>query len=274
VGGQVYALPNVHVATSAVVDLGAERMTLDGQEMPVISLHQLLGAEPAADARRLPVVVVEFAGRKLATTCDKVIGAREIVVKSLGPLLAPLGLFAGGTISGSGKVQIILDPAALASLAYPAPGAVRAASQTPEVARSGPITQPGSARATGRARVLVADDSRSLREALSRMLAAEGHIVDAASDGWDAWEMLHEVRYDLLVTDLEMPRLGGEKLVEKVRHSGDFPELKVVVISSRTTAALRERILASGADLFLAKPITHETLAPKVAELLADKVKP
>ena len=119
--------------------------------------------------------------------------------------------------------------------------------------------------------MLVADDSRSLREALSRMLAAEGHIVDVAGDGWDAWEMLHEVRYDLLVTDLEMPRLSGEKLVEKVRSSGDFPELRVIVISSRSNAQQRERILASGADLFVAKPITQEALGPQVASLLTER---
>jgi hypothetical protein len=109
VAGQVYALPNVHIVDT------------DG-DMPVVSLHKVLGVEATApgDGRKLPVIGLEFAGRRLAATCDKLIGPREIVVKSLGPLLAPIGLFAGGTISGAGKVQLILDPAALVELAYPA----------------------------------------------------------------------------------------------------------------------------------------------------------
>jgi chemotaxis protein histidine kinase CheA/ActR/RegA family two-component response regulator len=259
VGGQVYALPNVHIVeTLSVESDGGEAppsIELAGVTTPLVSLHRVLGLEPPVDVRRVPVIALEFAGRRLAATCDKIIGPREIVVKSLGPLLSPLGLYAGGTISGAGKVQLIFDPAALVEIAYPAE--TRALPATAELAAGEP-----------RPRILVADDSRTVRDAVARMLGAEAYVVDLAVDGQDAWEMLHEVRYDLLVTDLEMPRLSGVALIERVRdENGAAPRLPVLAISSRG-APLRERAAAAGADDFLAKPVTRHELARRVARLL------
>src|SRR5262249_18044146 len=160
-------------------------------------------------------------GRRFAITCDKAIGVREIVVKSMGPLLAPLSLYAGATISGAGKVQLILDAAVLAKMAYPA-------AEAPAHEDSGAGIVPAPAEVP---RILVADDSRAVREAIVRMLASEGYVVDAAVDGAEAWAMLGEVRYDLLVTDVDMPRLAGPELLAKARER--FPLLRVMVISSR-----------------------------------------
>ncbi len=259
VGGQVYALPNVHIAETLHLEGSTEALPSEilvgGAPVPLVSLHRVLGSETAPDARRVPVITLEFAGRRLAVTCDKVVGPREIVVKSLGPLLAPLGLFAGGTISGAGKVQLILDPAALVEIAYPAESRLGIAA-----AAELPAGEP-------RPRILVADDSRTVREALARMLGAEAYVVDLAADGQEAWAMLHEVPYDLLVTDLEMPGLSGVALIERVRGERRA-RLPVLAISSRG-APLRERASVAGADAFLAKPVTRLELTRRVAQLLA-----
>lgn len=284
VAGHVYALPNVHVIETAYIEASTPAMPshlrLRDEMVPLVSLHRLLGAEMPADARRVPAVVIEFAGRRLASTCDKVIGPREIVVKSLGPLLAPLGLYAGATISGAGKVQLILDPATLAQVAYPQKGVPLVTAATPfsesgafPAIRSGAPAAAGSSGAalpsfTSPGRILVADDSRSVREALSRMLSSVGYVVDLAGDGWEAWEMLQDVRYDLLVTDLEMPRVGGAELIEKVRRAASMSELPVLVISSRTHDVHRQRADQAGANSFLAKPVTKRAIVERVAELL------
>jgi len=185
----------------------------------------------------VPAVVIDYASRRLAVTCDKIVGPREIVVKNLGPLLSPLPLYAGGTISGSGKVQLILDPAALVRLAYPeavAPG------------RTG--------------RVLVADDSRAVREAMALLLGRAGYQVDLADSGLAAWRMLGRAHYDGLVTDLEMPEMGGLELIERVRGDALLSGLPVVIISSRAGDAARARAAQLGVIAVLAKPVEADRL--------------
>lgn len=314
VGGQVYALPNVHVLQTTWIEASSPAMPTHVQlpsseagPVPLVSLHELLGAEPPKDTRRVPAVVLEFAGRRLAATCDKVIGPREIVVKSIGPLLAPLGIYAGATISGAGKVQLILDSAALAQLAYPPPPGdeaiphaiepggsasvnvgppmpglvahvVRDASRdtgsqpalrlTPPPSPAPSISQQMPTVAAPPRRVLVADDSRTVRETLSRILGGAGYIVDTAMDGLEAWEMLKDVEYDLLVTDLEMPRLGGFELLEKVRTGHATKLMPVLVISSRSAEAHRQRAAQLGANAFLAKPVQKPALMEQVGALL------
>ncbi len=209
--------------------------------MPLVPLHAALGAAPPA-AGRVPAVVIDYASRRLALTCDKIVGPREIVVKSLGPLLSPLPLYAGGTISASGKVQLILDPAALVRLAYPDAAAPRAA------------------RISSAGRVLVADDSRAVREAMSLLLERAGYQVDAAASGLSAWRMLGRAHYDALVTDLEMPEMGGVELIERLRADPVLAPLPVVVVSSRVTEAARARARALGAVDILDKPVSPEAL--------------
>jgi chemotaxis protein histidine kinase CheA len=263
VAGQVYAVPNAHVlATDFGTGAARERWSYGGQEVPLVHLARLLGVEaavaPAPGGQ--PLIMLEFAGRRLAVTCDKLIGPREIVVKSLGPLLAPLRLYAGATISGAGKVQLILDPAALVQVAYPQAHEPAVTSASVAVAPvSSSNLDPRAAEA--RPRVLVADDSRTVRDALARTLGAAGYVVDVASDGLEAWDMLHEARYQALVTDLEMPRLGGSALVERVRRDPELGRLPVLAISSRSEGL-------PGADAFLPKPVPQRTLVQEVARLL------
>ena len=243
VGGNVFAIPNVHVVETGKVEVSSPAIpsvlrVRDGA-VPLVLLHRVLGAALPSDARSVPAVVIDYASRRLAVTCDKIIGPREIVVKNLGPLLSPLPLYAGGTISGSGKVQLILDPAALVRLAYPEAAAA-----------------PG--RAAGR--VLVADDSPAVRQAMALLLERAGFQVDLADSGLAAWRMLGRAHYDALVTDLEMPEMGGFELIERVRGDALLAELPVVVISSRATDASRARAADLGVVAVLAKPVEPDRL--------------
>jgi len=167
VDGQVYAVSSVNVPDTTFVDASATVATVRKDPLPVVRLEQLLGHGAATERR--PAIVVTFAGKSLVCTVDKIIGAREIVIKPLGPLLAPLTLYAGATISGSGKVQLILDPAQLVRRAHPDVPAV--------------LTDPTSAPMILAGRALVVDDSRAIREAMTSMLGSEGWIVDVAEDG-------------------------------------------------------------------------------------------
>lgn len=253
VGGHVYAVPNVNVVETAMVEASGPAiptvLRVRSESVPLIILHAILGADVPADARRVPAVVVEYLGKRLAITCDKIVGPREIVVKSLGPLLSSLPLYAGGTVSGSGKVQLILDPAALVRLGYPRLEVL-----------SGPVHPVRRDKTEGLPRrLLLVDDSRTVRETLTRALERAGFVVDVAADGAAAWERLCTSSYDALVTDLEMPELDGFGLIERVR--AQLAELPTVIISSAATDAARARAADLGVVVVLAKPVNPQAIA-------------
>ena len=252
VHGQVYALPNTQVVDTTFVDAGASVWPPGPGGAPVVRLEVLLhvpsaGAPDPGPARR-PAVVLAYADQRLVCTVDKLVGPREIVVKQLGPLLSPLPLFAGATISGSGKVQLILDPAALVRAAYP----------------DRPLTLPSTAEhppeATLAGRALVVDDSRAIREALTSMLAREGWIVDVAEDGARALALAEQLPYDLIVTDLEMPRMGGFDLIDRLRADPRTRATPVLIVSSRVTPDTRRRAKDLGVKGLIAKPLTRRKL--------------
>ena len=251
VDGQVYALPSVHVADTTLVDGYAITHTVRHDVVPVLRLEQLLGHGGAGDRR--PAVVVSFAGKTLVCTVDKIIGAREIIIKPLGPLLAPLTLYAGATISGSGKVQLILDPAQLVRRGYPGDRNAGAASVDA-------IDDPGTSPSVLAGRALVVDDSRAIREAMTSMLGSEGWIVDVAEDGARALQLTRQLRYDLVITDLEMPGLGGFELIARLRNDPRGNTTPIVIITSRASPEHRRRARELGVRALVAKPITRRKL--------------
>ena len=252
VGGQVYAIPAVHVVDTVLVEPGADTATLKLEPVPVLRLETLLGHGATNDRR--PGVVVSFAGKHLVCTVDKLVGPREIIIKPLGPLLAPLTLYAAATISGSGKVQLILDPAQLVRRGFP---------------HLGPDVQGGVAETSGpmvlAGRALVVDDSRAIREAMTTMLGREGWIVDVAEDGARALQMTRQLRYDLVVTDLEMPELGGFDLIARLRKDDRFKTTPIVIITSRANPEHRRRARDLGVRALVAKPITRRKLLEALA---------
>jgi len=257
VDGQVYAIPNVHVVHTpqAGIQVAAQATTaIVGHDvLPVLRLEQLLG-HGAANERR-PAIVLSFAGKSLVCTVDKIIGAREIIIKPLGPLVAPLTLYAGATISGSGKVQLILDPAQLVRRAYPGAPAVVL----------GALDDRSSSPTLLAGRVLVVDDSRAIREAMTSMLGSEGWIVDVAEDGGRALQMARQVRYDLVITDLEMPALSGFELIARLHSDERCKATPIVIITSRASPEHRRRARDLGVRALVAKPITRRKLLEALA---------
>jgi chemosensory pili system protein ChpA (sensor histidine kinase/response regulator) len=293
VNGQVYAVPAGSVV--ATTRLSPEQQEAPsaapfGETVPLLRLHQLLALVPPpgrdlSGPHRLPsprdldadapAALLDHDGFRFLATCDKLIGEREIVIKNLGPLLGSLALFAGATISGAGKVQLVLDVAELAARADPAGGAGRlrgvpsvepAARATQEQGREASAGEAaGAAEPTHR--VLVVDDSRSARETAARILLRGGYHVDAAVDGGEAWALLAERRYDVVVTDLEMPGTDGYALLALLRRDPDKARLPVVVISSQQGDA-RTRALDGGARAFLNKPVPPSVLLETVARVI------
>lgn len=251
VAGQVYALPAVFVAQETTVRAGDTTALVRGESVPVLALESVLGHHAASGVRT--GLVVNYAGRMVICTVDKIVGVREIVIKPKDPLLASLALYAGATISGSGKVQLILDPAQLVRRAYAPLGQLAAHLENHAL----PSLPAG--------RALVVDDSRAIREAMTSMLAREGWIVDVAEDGARALQALAQHPYDLLVTDIEMPGMDGWQLLAELPQHHKGPAPMVIVITSRVHADNRQRAAALGARALVAKPITRRKLLEALA---------
>jgi chemotaxis protein histidine kinase CheA/ActR/RegA family two-component response regulator len=264
IGGQVYAVPAAHVievlpighnvlaGTTPTAKDSGELPAIAGVTVPILKLHAMFGLE-LPPGRRAAALHVRYGGRNFLITCDKVIGPRTIVVRPPGPLIGLIPIYAGVTASGAGKAQLVLDLGALADTAY------------------SPSALPPAAPRRGHPRVLVVDDSRLAREAATRLLAAAGYQSVAAEDGWEAWEILGERRFDAVVTALEMPRLDGFQLIARIRREATLRGLPIIVLSSRTSQAARERALAVGADVFLPKSRHRRSLVEAVAACLRDQ---
>lgn len=273
VGEPVYAIPVAYTVETvfaepsdlAQVDEGSCcQLRHRGEWIPTLFLHRILGGDPPLPLQRTrdpgvsqarqPIIVLQFGDLRFGVTCTRVVGPREIVLKRLGPLLAQIPLFAAATISGSSKVQFVLDISVLARLARSGPAGVE------------PDADPDDDQS--RTRILLVDDSRSVRAALGQILRAAGFSVDVAADGWEAWERLQLRAYALLLTDLEMPRLHGYELIAKCRRSPALKEMPILVLTSRTAQRNRKVALERGADGFLAKPINRRIVLRQIEDLL------
>ncbi|MGB8297880.1 MAG: response regulator [Polyangia bacterium] len=266
-GGHVYAVPAAYVVealpvgpeilagNSVVTALPAQHAGGNMPTLPLLRLHALLGVE-LPPGRRAAALHVRYGGRDFVFTCDKVIGPRTVVIRPPGPLLGLIPLYGGVTASGAGKAQLVLDLGTLADAAF---GPPRTAA-------------PGPRR--GQPRVLIVDDSRMARESAARLLSVGGYQTVAAEDGWDAWDVLGERRFDAVVTALEMPRVDGFQLIARVRHEPTLRGLPIVVLSSRTSQATRQRALAAGANVFLPKSRHKRSLVEAVASCLREQALP
>ncbi|MEM7098928.1 MAG: Hpt domain-containing protein [Pseudomonadota bacterium] len=202
----------------------------------------------------VPMVLVRSGDHAVAIHVDTVHGSREIVVKSLGPQFAGVGGISGATILGDGSVVVILD---LLALIRAAQYQQRPGSQTPQkIAPAGPTC------------VLVVDDSVTVRKVTSRLLERQGMDVLLAKDGIEAVAMLQERRPDVMLLDIEMPRMDGFEVARQVRHDERLQALPIVMISSRTGEKHKEHADQLGVDRFLGKPFQEHELLATIDELV------
>lgn len=281
VGDQVYAVPASHVEQGLLLPASevqrrgeALRLRRQGRWIPVLDLPRLLGlarAEPTESfeeplpGQAVPLLLLRQGELRFAMICSRLIGVREIVLKHLGTLLAPHPLLAAATVSGSNKVQFVLDVGTLARAAVKGelgPPAYPSRDLTPT-----PETLP-LPDGPGKSRILLCDDSRVVRETLGHWLRAAGYLVDLATDGREAWEKLQLRPYHLLLTDLEMPRLHGLELITRCAQYGLIATMPIVVITSRGSPETRLKARAEGAAAFMEKPLNRQKMLSEIEDLL------
>jgi chemosensory pili system protein ChpA (sensor histidine kinase/response regulator) len=207
----------------------------------------------------LPIMLVRGAEQRVAIQVDQLIGSREIVVKSVGAQLASVAGISGATILGDGSVVIILDTVAM----------LRAASlQKPRQKQQ--IIDGIAAKSERTTRtVMVVDDSVTVRKVTSRLLERHGFEVVLAKDGLDAITKLEDIRPDIMLLDIEMPRMDGFEVASLVRHNPNLIGLPIIMITSRTGEKHRERAFQIGVNAYMGKPFQEQQLLETISELLA-----
>ncbi|HSV44166.1 MAG TPA: response regulator [Ramlibacter sp.] len=250
--GQVLVVPTLHVERVARVrpqDVrsvqGRDAIALDGRVVALVRLAQVLELEPQAAAapqagseRGMVVLVLGNSGQRAAFAVDSVIDEQEVLVKRLGKPLLRVRNVSGATVLGSGRLAPVLDVADLLK-------SVRKAGGSPRSPRPEQSKQQGA--------VLVAEDSITSRLLLKGILETAGYRVRTAPDGLEAFKLLQAEPFDLLVSDVEMPGLGGLELTARVRADSRLAQLPVVLVTGRESPEDRERGIDVGAHAYLVK---------------------
>ncbi|MGH7372923.1 MAG: hybrid sensor histidine kinase/response regulator [Candidatus Rokuibacteriota bacterium] len=253
-GAEIFALPLTavsvmrSVAPSEIVSAGSrETVRLDDQVIDLVRLDRVLGLAGSPPPLRLPVVVLRGGGRPFGVLVDELLGKEEIVIKTLGAFLEGAGPFSGATISGEGRVILLLDPTLLReSASQVVPSALDDARVAVEPTEERP-------------RIMLVDDSISIRKFVGQMLEKAGFRVVTAVDGHDALQQLTDLTVDAIVTDLEMPRVNGYALIEDLRRRAATRQVPVVVLTTRAGdkhVSLARRL---GVRHYVSKPVDEQS---------------
>ena len=210
----------------------------------------------------LPVILVRSTDHSVAFQVDNLQGSREIVVKSLGPQFKSVLGVSGATIMGDGRVVVILDPNAL----------IRSSLSRNLIDPVDTKFIASEKIAEKNLLVMVVDDSVTVRKVTSRLLEREGYDVITAKDGVDAITLLQDQQPDIMLLDIEMPRMDGFEVAKRVRSSQYQQALPIIMITSRMGDKHRLRGLEAGANLYMGKPYQEEALLESIRSLVKQEL--
>jgi len=275
IGEATFAIPMTSVQGVARIspdDLGARlgeanpTFEYNGDAYGIHDLADLLGLQPnpVIEEEQLPLLLTRAGDLRAAIRIDAVIGSREIVVKSVGPQVSSVPGVLGATIMGDGSVLIILDlpPLVRHGIARReqrlADGLSAVATPLIEEQRAKPL-------------VMVVDDSITMRKVTGRVLERHDYEVFTAKDGVDALEKLHDRVPDMMLLDIEMPRMDGYELATQMKADPRLREVPIIMITSRTGDKHRQRAFDIGVDRYLGKPYQEAELLAQIAEVLEQR---
>lgn len=204
----------------------------------------------------LPVMLARSGDLSVALQVDKVIGSREVVVKALGRQFDRVGGISGATVLGDGSVVVILDVLAL----------VQSVDAQAEVF----VSDEPLADDTGVKTVMIVDDSVTVRKVTSRLMERQGWKVVTAKDGLDAVEQLQDIYPDIVLLDIEMPKMDGFEVLRTARRDARLKNLPIIMITSRTGEKHKQQAFALGVNAYLGKPFQEAGLMSTIEEVLAE----
>jgi len=275
IGEATFAIPMTSV--QGVARVNPEELTaLMTQDEPsfqygneafgIHDLAELLGLPPGlpAEDEQQPLLLTRAGDLRAAIRIDAVLGSREIVVKSVGPQISSVPGLLGATIMGDGSVLIILDLAPLVRH-----GMIRRDQRLSEGLSA--VQAPVIEEIQVRPLVMVVDDSITMRKVTGRVLERHEYEVSTAKDGVDALEKLHERVPDLMLLDIEMPRMDGYELATHMKADPRLRDVPIIMITSRSGDKHRQRAFDIGVDRYLGKPYQEAELLVQIGEVLEQR---
>lgn len=268
IAGEPYAFPLAYIVRTLMlpreqIELleGRQHFNLDGRSVGLVNAHQLLGgSESKVVGNELPVIVVADGGHTYGLVTDRFLGERALVVQPLDPRLGKVKDIAAGALMEDGSPVLIVDVEDF----------VRSVEK---LLLTGHLSQVQRSMTTDRKRkrVLVVDDSLTVRELERKLLDHVGYEVEVAVDGMDGWNAARTGHFDLMVTDVDMPRMDGIELVTLVKKDPNLKHLPVMIVSYKDREEDRRRGLEAGADYYLTKGSFHdETLLQAVVDMIGE----
>jgi len=252
VGTEVFVVP-----TSNVIRVGRVRrdsigtvenrdtITMNGRVLPLVRLADIMEiqSEPKLDqaSEFVTVLILGASDQKIAFSVNAILNEQEVLVKSLGRQLSRVRNVSAGTVLGSGQVALILNVSDL----------IRSATKSSGVGLVAHTQKPDDQEKTKS--ILVVEDSITSRMLLKNILESAGYEVQTAVDGTDAWSTLKTANFDLVVSDVEMPRMDGFELTAKIRSQENLKSLPVVIVTSLESREDRERGIDVGANAYIVK---------------------
>jgi len=218
---------------------------LNDESITLVRLSDILEI-PAGKSKKLeenPILILTVGQDRIAFGVDQVYGEQEVTVRDMGPQLVHVRNISGVTILGSGQVVPIMNiPELMDSAAHYTKGEM--------VARA---SEGGETPVKLQKRVLVAEDSITMRSLLRNILESAGYLVKTAVDGMEAYQFMQTEFFDLLVTDIEMPRMNGFELTDRVRHDNLLSAIPVILVTALDSPDDRQRGMESGANAYIVK---------------------
>jgi chemosensory pili system protein ChpA (sensor histidine kinase/response regulator) len=233
----------------------AQAVEFQERRYPLHGLAQLIGAQVPAAQTYNSVLLLRSGLQRIALHVDELIGHQEIVVKTIGPQVARVPGVAGATVLADGRIVLIVNPVQLVQRARVA--AERTTAPAVPAAPAAPV-------------VMVVDDSLTVRKITSRLLEREGYQVLTAKDGLDALAQMAEALPDVMLVDIEMPRMDGFDLARNLRGDPRTRSMPIIMISSRTAEKHRNQAAELGVNIFLGKPYPEAELLQHIAGYIRD----
>jgi len=266
VGDQLFAVPlgsvvnivEFPIEKIASISMGKNPLLSHNEQVyPYMHLGQRLNiTSQPRNGKKVPVLLARTGTREVAIQVDGLGGTREVVIKSLGPQLSAIKGLAGATILGDGRVILILDIPGLWFRDDVIHFEHRPEGKVAQEVRTRPV-------------VMVVDDSLTVRKVTSKHLQKRGMDVLVAKDGLDAVEQLRDHLPDVMLVDIEMPRMDGYELTTRVRSDETLRHIPIIMITSRAGAKHRQKAFELGVDMYMSKPYQEEELFKNIDTLLA-----
>ncbi|WP_426322456.1 hybrid sensor histidine kinase/response regulator [Pseudoduganella sp. R-43] len=268
VKGEAYAVPIVKVERVLMVQQSAvhtlenkQFFDHDGEHLGLVAAAQVLELGDMEHAEEMPVVVIGGSARRYALVVDKIRGEESLAVQAIDPIFGKMRDISAAALLDDGEPVLILD----------VPDLLLSVEKLLEEGGLHQLTRSDHAGRRRMKRILVVDDSLTVREMERKLLVGRGFEVDIAVDGIDGWNVVRSGDYDLVITDVDMPRMDGIELVTLIKKDLHLHKLPVMIVSYKDRPEDRARGLAAGADYYLTKGSFHdETLLDAVSDLIGD----